>query len=236
MVTNAGQQVIERHDYLPFGEEWAPPASISPVKFAGKERDALLETQRDYFLARYTRPTSGRFMSPDHWSFVNPLNPQTWNLYVYALNNPLRFIDPSGHCALDYGDLGEEDDMAQPQWRCDESITVTGTAGVAQYVQTGPSLGSQDFGPRSGGESADDVQSGGSGGTGESSGIGSFLVRTFGENGCGRLAALTFAESLLPFPSGFPDGQVGIDDIVEHAPAAVVAVSATATDISKVYP
>jgi hypothetical protein len=39
----------------------------------------------------------GRFMSPDPLlSSGRPGNPQTWNRYTYAGNNPLRNIDPTG--------------------------------------------------------------------------------------------------------------------------------------------
>jgi hypothetical protein len=39
----------------------------------------------------------GRFMSPDSTGYSGLTNPQSWNLYAYTLNNPLRYIDPSGH-------------------------------------------------------------------------------------------------------------------------------------------
>jgi hypothetical protein len=40
----------------------------------------------------------GRFMSPDPgWYLQADLsNPQTWNQYSYALNNPLKMVDPNG--------------------------------------------------------------------------------------------------------------------------------------------
>jgi hypothetical protein len=38
-----------------------------------------------------------RFISPD--SIVQaPSDPQTLNRYSYTRNNPLRYVDPSGHC------------------------------------------------------------------------------------------------------------------------------------------
>ncbi|MGO9270722.1 MAG: RHS repeat-associated core domain-containing protein [Terriglobia bacterium] len=75
-------------------------------KFTGKERDA--ESGLDYFGARYDSSSVGRFMTPD--PFLNsgrPANPQTWNRYSYALNNPVTIVDPTGlynvidHCAGD---------------------------------------------------------------------------------------------------------------------------------------
>ena len=72
----------------------------------GKERDA--ESGNDYFGARYYASTMGRFLSPDPLlNSGRPGNPQTWNRYAYALNNPLRTIDPTGlydiadNCAQD---------------------------------------------------------------------------------------------------------------------------------------
>ncbi|WP_228486486.1 RHS repeat-associated core domain-containing protein [Paludibaculum fermentans] len=61
----------------------------------GKERDA--ETGLDYFGARYFSGAQGRFTSPDApFADQDPADPQSWNLYTYARNNPLVFVDPSG--------------------------------------------------------------------------------------------------------------------------------------------
>jgi hypothetical protein len=30
----------------------------------------------------------------------DPANPQSWNRFIYTLNNPVRYNDPSGHCAI----------------------------------------------------------------------------------------------------------------------------------------
>jgi RHS repeat-associated protein len=64
-------------------------------KFTGKERDS--ESGLDNFGLRYLTSSMGRFMSPDSiandWELANP---QTWNRYAYARNNPLAYVDPDG--------------------------------------------------------------------------------------------------------------------------------------------
>ena len=100
VVTDADGAVVERHDYLPFGEEWQPTSAPQPLRFAGKERD--VETGLDYFGARYLRASLGRFTSFDPvLETSDPLfNPQAWNRYAYANNNPLRYADPDGRTAI----------------------------------------------------------------------------------------------------------------------------------------
>jgi RHS repeat-associated protein len=98
---------MSRHDYLPFGEELfagtgnrttAQGYSLNDgvrQKFTSKERD--IETGLDYFLARYYSSTQGRFTSADEpLADQNEDDPQSWNLYPYVGNNPLRFTDPFG--------------------------------------------------------------------------------------------------------------------------------------------
>lgn len=50
MITDANGQIVERHDYLPFGEEWQPSLASERRLYGGKERDS--ETAFDYFGAR----------------------------------------------------------------------------------------------------------------------------------------------------------------------------------------
>jgi RHS repeat-associated protein len=95
-----------RHDYLPFGEEIQGGASLRTViqgyvsagvrqKFTGYEHDP--ETGLDYAQARYYASAQGRFTSVDPlMASARSSNPQTWNRYVYTLNNPVRLVDPSG--------------------------------------------------------------------------------------------------------------------------------------------
>jgi len=95
-VTDEQGDLLERHDYLPFGEEWNPQPSGQPRKFTGKERDQ--ETGWDYFGARYYESSLARFTSIDPVITFdeNRVDPQRWNRYSYVRNNPLRYVDPDG--------------------------------------------------------------------------------------------------------------------------------------------
>jgi RHS repeat-associated protein len=90
--------VAARHDFMPFGEEAAPPPPppSSNRLFTGKERDG--ETGMDYFGARYYRANVGRFTTVDPELNVKDalVDPQRWNRYAYARNNPLKYVDPDG--------------------------------------------------------------------------------------------------------------------------------------------
>jgi RHS repeat-associated protein len=72
----------------------------------GKERDA--ETGLDYFGARYVSSAQGRFTSPDApFADQHVEDPQSWNLYAYVRNNPLRYVDPTGNAIELTGDEEE---------------------------------------------------------------------------------------------------------------------------------
>lgn len=111
----------------------------SELHLTGKERDT--ESGNDDFGARYYASTMGRFLNPDPGWFMEAdrTNPQTWNLYSYALNNPLKLIDPNGmdQCIWDDGtsDDRPEDGGATQQecedqggnWAADTDTTITVT-------------------------------------------------------------------------------------------------------------
>jgi RHS repeat-associated protein len=98
---------------LPFGDGLTCTGSTTaPTEhhFTGKERDT--ESGNDYFPARYYASSMGRFMSPDPYNgSYDTSNPQSMNRYVYAMNNPLSNIDPSGlECVWDDGSYDSNDD------------------------------------------------------------------------------------------------------------------------------
>lgn len=80
------------------------PLFACASRYTGKERDA--ESGNDYFGARYYASTVGRFLSPDPQYAQERMvkDPQSWNLYAYGGNNPLRFIDPDGEAIELTGD------------------------------------------------------------------------------------------------------------------------------------
>ena len=51
-----------------------------------------------YLNARYYNPEDGRFMTEDSYR-GEIMNPETGHLYVYCANNPVNYVDPSGHFA-----------------------------------------------------------------------------------------------------------------------------------------
>jgi RHS repeat-associated protein len=88
----------EKISSLPFGDGQTITGTcgdISPRHFTGKERDT--ESGLDNFGARYFGSSTGRFQSPDPGN-AGAMNddPQSWNAYAYARNNPLLYGDPDG--------------------------------------------------------------------------------------------------------------------------------------------
>jgi RHS repeat-associated protein len=84
-------------DFYPFGGELAFTNNCGQnYKFAGMERDP--ETGNDHTLFRSYRSNYGRWLSPDpaDLAAADPTNPQSWNRYAYALNNPVNLTDPRG--------------------------------------------------------------------------------------------------------------------------------------------
>ncbi len=71
------------------------PLDPRAAQFTGKERDQ--ETGLDWFTTRYFSGAQGRFTSADiPLAGQRPSDPQTWNLFAYASNNPLSRLDPTG--------------------------------------------------------------------------------------------------------------------------------------------
>ena len=115
LVTGSAGQQLAQHDYYPFGVEIPPsfPETSAgydreePMRFTGHERDFNVGTTtensnyNDFMHARATIPQWGRFLSVDQHSGKSG-NPQSWNRYSYALNQPLRFVDADGRDPISF--------------------------------------------------------------------------------------------------------------------------------------
>ena len=93
-------------EYIAFGEvlfEEHSSSFSSPYLFNGKELDR--ETNLSYYGARYLD------MKTSLWLSVDPLaeKMQKYGAYVYAFNNPVKFVDPDGRMA------GPGDEFATPE-------------------------------------------------------------------------------------------------------------------------
>ena len=81
--------------YYPYGDTRSNtgPADVA-YKYTGKEQDD--STGLYFYEARYYDPVLGRFISADT-IVPSTTDPQAFNRYSYARNNPIIFNDPSGH-------------------------------------------------------------------------------------------------------------------------------------------
>lgn len=114
-------------------------------RFTGKERDA--ESGLDYFGARYYSSPMGRFTSPDplYLDMRRLSDPQQWNLYAYARNNPLKYVDPNG---MDITVTGNATDEYLKRLQKDISFQVqlnSQTNKVVIVDKSGQALGKKDL-------------------------------------------------------------------------------------------
>jgi len=107
-VRSGGPGMLGYQAQFPYGAEYTVTAN-DREKYATYTRDSL--TGLDYAMNRYYSSQWGRFLSPDPYSgSVKRGNPQSWNRYAYAKNDPVNRSDPSGldDCSCWVGPNGEE--------------------------------------------------------------------------------------------------------------------------------
>ena len=95
LTTDAAGDVVARRRYHPYGEERYVAGDVQTDFGYTGQRD-VPGTGLMYYHARYYHPALGRFVSADT-IVPEPGNPQSLNRYAYVTNNPLKYIDPSGH-------------------------------------------------------------------------------------------------------------------------------------------
>ena len=101
LMTDREGKITFDQDYLPFGGDLPKVGQVEVQndsneghKYTGQQE--VVSIGLYYYGARYYDPEIGRFITED--SYRGELNnPQSQNLYIYVMNNPLRYVDPSGH-------------------------------------------------------------------------------------------------------------------------------------------
>jgi RHS repeat-associated protein len=88
--------LLSSQRFLPFGAVRGDAGSVSETDFGytGQREYASIDLL-DYH-ARWHAPSLGRFVQADTL-VPDPFDPQSLNRYSYVLNNPLKYVDPSGH-------------------------------------------------------------------------------------------------------------------------------------------
>jgi len=94
-LTDADGAITKSYTYDAFGvEQNIDDADTNAFRYCGEYYDA--ETGTIYLRARYYDPSMGRFISRD--SYAGKIKePLSLNLYTYCENNPILYMDSSGH-------------------------------------------------------------------------------------------------------------------------------------------
>lgn len=85
----------------------------TPYSFGATPTDRLYTGQYEaeaglyFYNSRWYDNQLGRFVQADS-IIPEPGNPQSWDRYAYVNNNPVRYIDPSGHWVVETNNPGEE--------------------------------------------------------------------------------------------------------------------------------
>ena len=72
--------------------------NLNPFRYRSYYYDA--ETKLYFLKTRYYDPETGRFMAIAGVEYLNPESIGGLNLYAYCLNNPVMYVDPTGHFAI----------------------------------------------------------------------------------------------------------------------------------------
>jgi RHS repeat-associated protein len=131
-LNSSGTAVAEMRFY-PFGETRVTSGAMpTDQRFQGQREVSGLGGLMQ-FGARFYLPKLGRFASADTIvpSFANP---QAFNRYTFVLNNPLRYIDPTGHDPIPDQGLGNDP-------TCSNVTCISGDAVLDDGLSMGGGLG-----------------------------------------------------------------------------------------------
>lgn len=141
LMTDASGVAVGRYDYKDFGDKKAEVGAAAVAnddRWQGHKLD--IEADLYYMGGRFYDASLGRFISAD--SIVpDDKNPQAFDRYAFAFNNPISNLDPTGHMPIItaisavFGTIG----VSAPAWIVGVSI-VGAVAQVAGYITGDPTL------------------------------------------------------------------------------------------------
>lgn len=109
-IRDSNNNVVARYQYDAWGNHivYTPTGqsntsstfigNINPIRYRSYYYDTDLKMY--WLTTRYYDPEVGRFISPDHYSYLDYQKLHGLNLYAYSKNNPVMYYDPSGHFDL----------------------------------------------------------------------------------------------------------------------------------------
>jgi len=137
-ITDENGLVVERFSFDPFGlrrqSNWLDAqagqdltSNITNKGYTGHEMDD--ESGLINMKARLYDPWLGRFLTPDS-IIPDATNGQSLNRYSYVLNNPLKFVDPTGHSEeIVYFDNGASFDFGTGMYSFDNGLVIDSVSG-----------------------------------------------------------------------------------------------------------
>lgn len=148
-LTDSAGTVAQSYQYDTFGNTTGMTGSTNqPFTFTGREFDP--ETGLYYYRARYYDPFGGRFISEDPIGFdrhsinlysdINSVGKPQVNLYQYAENNSVNFIDPTGLWTLSIG-LSINGQIGSININISGGIAVDSSGNIGTYTTGGGGLG-----------------------------------------------------------------------------------------------
>jgi len=112
VTTNASGVKTASALYKAFGEtRYSSGALGTDYKFTGQREQAELGLY--FYGARWFDPSIGRFTSPDTM-IPSAQGVQAWDRYAYVNNNPVRYMDPTGHMRVE--DPGSKKGCSDPKY------------------------------------------------------------------------------------------------------------------------
>jgi RHS repeat-associated protein len=93
LVATASVTITFSSNYVPYGQNYGVTGR-EVFMYTGKPLDSA--TGLYYLAARYYDLNTGRFVTQDSYSWDRN-DPMSQNRYIYARDNPERYVDPTGH-------------------------------------------------------------------------------------------------------------------------------------------